>query len=147
MFGAVDMSGYPDILMWRSFDKSIVTNGTEIGVQFGNWGVGVTRNGVERFVMSDGKPWYAEHDGFKYDDTTIANVRQNADPRLHIFLKEPGQKNVFINMDATTTHAVPIEPYPDLMNSTIDKGYNTGYALRKGGTFDKELCENMLAYN
>ena len=147
MFGAVDMSGYPDILMWRGFDKSLVTNGTEVGVQFGNWGVGVTRNGVERFVMSDGKPWYATHDGFQYDDTTIGNVRQNADPRLHIFLKEPGQLNVFKNMEESTTHAVPVEPYPDILISDYNKAYSTGYALRKGGTFDKALCENGLAYN
>ena len=147
MFGAVDMSVYPDILMWRSFDKSIVTNNTEVMVQFGNHGVGVTRNGVERFVMSDGKPWYADHDGFTYDDSTISAVRKNADPRLFIFLKEPGQKNVFLNMEENTTHAVPIEPYPDIQNSNAEKAYNIGYALRKGGTFDKALCENYLAYN
>lgn len=148
MFGAVDMSVYPDILQWRAFDKSkFVTNNVEVGIQFGNFGAGVTRNGIERFVLSDGKPWYAKHNALVYDDTTIKNVRRDADPRLAIFLKEPGQKNVFKNMEASTTHAVPVEPYPDILNSDVEKGYSTGYTLRKGGTFDKALCENMLAYN
>lgn len=148
MFGAVDMSVYPDILMWRAYDKSKeVVHSSEVGVQFGNWGVGVTRNGVERFVMQDGKPWYAQHDGYTYDDSTIGSIREYTDPRLSIFLKEPGQKNVFKNMDASVTHAVPVEPYPNILNGNGDKGYSTGYSLRKGGTFDKALCENLYSYN
>lgn len=148
MFGATNMSVYPDVLMWRAYDKSkSVSHSSEIGVQFGNWGIGVTRNGVERFVMQDGKPWYASHDGYTYDDTTIGAIRQYTDPRLSIFLKEPGQKNVFKNMDASVTHAVPVEPYPNILNSDGNKGYSTGYTLRKGGTFDKALCENQYSYN
>ncbi|MDE6217212.1 RagB/SusD family nutrient uptake outer membrane protein [Bacteroides sp.] len=148
MFGAVDMSVYPDILMWRAYDKSqSVTNSSEIAVQFGNWGVGVTRNGVERFVMNDGKPWYASHNGFAYDDSTIGSIREVTDPRLSIFLKEPGQKNIFKNMESSVTHSVPVEPVPDITNDDSQKGYSTGYTLRKGGTFDKALCENGLSYN
>lgn len=148
MFGATNMSVYPDILMWRAYDKSkSVSHSSEIAVQFGNWGVGVTRSGVERFVMQDGKPWYASHDGYTYDDTTIGAIRRYTDPRLSIFLKEPGQKNVFKNMDASVTHAVPVEPFPDILNSDSNKGYSTGYTLRKGGTFDKALCENQYSYN
>ena len=148
MFGAVDMSIYPDILMWRAYDKSqSVVSSSEIAIQFGNWGVGMTRNGVERFVMEDGKPWYAQHDGYVYDDTEIKKVRENTDPRLSVFLKEPGQKNIFKNMDATVTHAVPVEPFPDITNGDSNKGYSTGYTLRKGGTFDKALCENLYSYN
>ena len=148
MFGAVDMSPYKDILMWREFSKGKeVTCNTEVGVQFGNWGTGVTRAGVESFVMKDGLPRYASHDGFTYDDSEIATVRANADPRLHIFLKEPGQANLFKNMDSPTTHGVPVEPYPDITNTDSQKGYSTGYTLRKGGTFDKALAENFYAYN
>lgn len=148
MFGATNMSVYPDVLMWRAYDKSKdVSHSSEIGVQFGNGGVGVTRNGVERFLMQDGKPWYASHEGYAYDDSTIGAIRQRTDPRLAIFLKEAGQKNVFKNMDASVTHAVPVEPYPDILNSDAQKGYSTGYSLRKGGTFDKALCENLYSYN
>lgn len=148
MFGAVDMSPYKDILMWREYNKSKnVICETEVGIQFGNWGIGVTRAGVESFVMKDGLPIYANHKGFTYDDSEIAKVRENADPRLHIFLKEPGQANLFKNMDSPTTHGVPVEPYPDITNADSEKGYSTGYTLRKGGTFDKALAEKSKAYN
>lgn len=148
MFGAVDMSVYPDILMWRAYDKSkSVTSLAEINVQFGNMGIGVTRNGVERFVMQDGKPWYAAHDGYTYDDSTIGKIREKADARLAIFLKEPGQKNVFKNMDFPATHSVLVEPYPNIFSTESNKGYSTGYALRKGGTFDRALCNNNESYN
>lgn len=146
MFGAVDMSSYPDVLLWREYNKGMfITNMVEVGIQFGNAGIGLTRSMVESFVMKDGKPTYASHDGFAYNDGTIQMIRENTDPRLHIFLKEPQQKNVFKNMDVNVTHAVEIEPVPNILTET--KGYSTGYAIRKGGTFDKALCENQLSYN
>ena len=147
MFGATDMSSYADILLWREYSKGLfITNMVEVGIQFGNAGIGLTRSMVESFVMKDGKPTYASHAGFTYDDGTIQAIRENADPRLHIFLKEPQQKNIFKNMDAKVTHAVEIEPVPNIL-LTGTKGYSTGYAIRKGGTFDKALCENQLSYN
>ena len=146
MFGAVDMSSYPDILLWRQYGLDMkLTHYVEVSIQQSNGDIGVTRGFVESFVMADGKPVYASHDGYKYDDTTIGNVRTNADPRLHIFLKEPNQKNAFKNMDGSETHVVEIEPYPNILSSS--KTYPTGYALRKGGTFDRKLCENGLSYN
>lgn len=108
-----------------------LTHYVEVSIQQSNGDIGLTRNFVESFIMADGKPIYASHDGFKYDDTTIGNVRTNTDPRLHIFLKEPNQKNAFKNMDGSETHMVEIEPYPNILTSS--KTYPTGYALRKGG--------------
>lgn len=146
MFGAVDMNLYPDILLWRQYGLDLkLTHYVEVSIQQSNGDIGLTRSFVESFVMADGKPIYAAHDNFKYDDTTIKGVRTNADPRLHIFLKEPEQKNAFKNMDGSETHVVEIEPYPNILNSS--KIYPTGYAIRKGGTFDRKLCENGLSYN
>lgn len=146
MFGAVDMSEYEDILLWRQYGLDLkCTNNVEVNIQESNGNVGLTRGFVESYVMKDGKPWYANHDGFSYDDGTIAKVRENADPRLHIFLKEPGQKNAFKNMEGSETHVVEIEPVPNIL--VASKIYPTGYAIRKGGTFDRRLCENALSYN
>lgn len=146
MFGAVDMSSYPDILLWRQYGLDLkLTHLVEVSIQQSNGDIGLTRSFVESFVMEDGKPIYAPHDGFTYDDSTIGTVRSHADPRLHIFLKEPGQKNAFKNMEGSETHVVEFEPYPNILTSS--KTYPTGYALRKGGTFDRKLCENQLSYN
>lgn len=147
MFGNTDMSTYPDVLLWREYSKGLgIINNVEVGIQHGNNGVGLTRSMIESFVMKDGKPHYASHTGFVYNDETLANIRENADPRLKIFLKEPNQKNLFKNMTSQETHGVEVEPYPDITNMNAEKGYSTGYTIRKGGTFDKDLCGNGNGY-
>ena len=147
MFGNTDMSTYPDVLLWREYSKGLgIVNNVEVGIQHGNNGVGLTRSMIESFVMKDGKPHYASHTGFVYNDETLANIRENADSRLKIFLKEPNQKNLFKNMTSQETHGVEVEPYPDITNMNAEKGYSTGYTIRKGGTFDKDLCGNGNGY-
>ena len=102
---------------------------------------------VEGFLMEDGKPIYARHTGYEYGDETLSAVRTNRDPRLKIFLKEPGQINVFINMDDRIGDMfVEVEPKPDITNGADDYLYTTGYTLRKGGTFDKALAGNHKGY-
>lgn len=146
MFGAPDMVNYPEVLQWREYSYSMgIFCSTEEHVTRGNDGSGPTRGLVEGFVMIDGKPIYAQHDGFTYNDQTLANVRQNADPRLHIFLKEPGQINLFLNMDSEADHGTEIEPYPNI-SGTGEAVSVTGYLLRKGGTFDKARTMNAKGY-
>lgn len=142
MFGNTDMSSYSDVILWRQYSKALkIQNNIESAVQHGNGGVGVTRSMVEGFLMADGKPIYASQ--FSYHDETIAAVRENRDPRLFIFLKEPGQVNLFKNMNfAEGDKNVDIEPIPDITNGTSEFGYSTGYALRKGGSFDRTNCVN-----
>lgn len=148
MFGTIDMSGYPEILLWREYSDALgIRNAVEVAIQRGNLGIGVTRSLVEGFLMADGKPIYAQHDDYIYDDNSLAKVRRNRDPRISIFLKEPGQVNTFKNMESSATMYIPIEPRPDITNGSDDRLYKTGYTLRKGGTFDRALCENGRSYN
>lgn len=140
LFGSTDPSGYPEVLLWKEYNEGLgIRNNVESGVQNANEGVGLTRSLVEGFIMSDGKPVYATHNGFTYDDTSIQTLRKNADPRLHIFLKEPGQINVFKNLDVASDNSVPVEPIPSITKSGWQK-YTTGYAMRKGGSFDNVQC-------
>lgn len=148
LFGNIDMSGFKEVLLWREYSRGLdVQNYVETAVNRGNAGSGVTRSLIESFVMMDGKPIYAKHDDYKYKDGTLTDVRTNRDPRLHIFLKEPGQTNVFKNMDDRVGDMfVEKEPIPDIANGASDRVYITGYALRKGGTFDKALAGNWKGY-
>lgn len=147
MFGSVDMSRFPDVLMWREYNEGLgIVNNVEIAVHYGNNGIGLTRSMIESFVMKDGKPWYAHHSGFVYDDSELTKIRANADPRLFLFLKEPGQKNMFKNMDSDKANGVEVEPVPAILYTDQGHCYSTGYALRKGGTFDKALTGNGLGY-
>lgn len=146
MFGSTDMSGYPDVLLWREYNEGLgVAHDVEIAVQKGNYAVGLTRSMVQGFIMIDGKPIYATHEGFSFNDKTLADIRKNADPRLYIFLKEPGQVNMFKNMDLESSKGVEIEPYPNILITESENGYSTGYAIRKGGAFDKKMTGSNIS--
>ncbi len=146
MFGNIDMTEFPEVLLWREYSSSLgIRNSIETAVERNNYACGPTRSLVEGFVMADGKPIYAS--SYTDSDATIHDVRANRDPRLTVFLKEPGQINCFLNMDDTQgTMYVTEEGYPDIVNGADDKLYFTGYALRKGGMFDKELAGNHTGW-
>lgn len=146
LFGNIDMTPYPEVLLWKEYSKSLgLVNNVEVAIQHGDIAGGITRGMVEGFIMADGKPAYDSQ--YEYCDTSVNKVWINKDPRLQIFLKHPGQKNVFKNLDATYgDHAVETEPVPTINNRSTEKGYSTGYAIRKGGTFDRALCANGAGY-
>lgn len=151
MFGTTDMSKYNEVLLWREYSVSQShTNVVEDAVQRNNYGTGLTRSLVESFLMEDGKPIYAEHDGFTYDDNSLDKVAAHRDPRLQIFLKTPGQINCYKNMDYSQgDRYIDVEPaYPDITNGDATNWrYITGYCMRKGGTFDRKLCQKDKSYN
>lgn len=146
LFGNTDMTPYKEVLLWREYNKGLgICNNVEVAIQHGNWANGVTRGMVEGFVMADGKPRYDSQ--YAYDDNSIAKVRENRDPRFTIFLKEPGQINVFKNMqDNTGDQIKEIEDYPHITEGSEEYGNTTGYTLRKGGTFDRSLTKNWNGY-
>lgn len=145
IFGTEELSSYPEVLLWRQYSKSLgVTHCVVVAAQHGDYGIGVTRGMVDGFLMQNGLPIYAQGSGYQ-GDQTIADVRTGRDPRLFVFLKEPGQKNILIE-NADGSHAVPVEPYPDLISTSSESGYSTGYALRKGSSFDQGQCGNGSCY-
>jgi len=144
MFSAEVMSSYSEVLLWRQYNKTLVTHNVPVNAQAGNYAVGLTRSLVESFLMANGLPIYASESGYKGDDY-IADVRANRDGRLNLFLKEPGQKNVLLNL-AQGSHATEIEPIPMVWESSYEKKYSTGYAIRKGLTYDAAHCGNGQGY-
>jgi hypothetical protein len=146
MFGDVDMSGYPEVLLWRQYSKSMgVTHGVPIAVSRGGHSCGITRGLVDAFLMENGLPIYAANSFYAGDDY-IADVRTNRDNRLFLFLKEPGQKNYFFTSDpSVANYMTQDEPYPLIKMNNTD-GYNTGYAFRKGGSFDGAQGGNGQCY-
>lgn len=145
VFSAENMSSYPEVLMWRQYNQGLgVVHCVNMATQFGNYGVGVTRGLVESFLMKNGLPIYADGSGY-HGDMSIADVRADRDPRLTVFLKEPGQYNLLFP-HAQATHAQEIEPAPLLFDGGSDHRYVTGYALRKGWTPDGIQCGNGNNY-
>lgn len=143
MFGDDDMSTYPDVLLWREYNKGLgITNHLEVIVQ---GGYDVTRSMVDCFLMEDGRPVY--NSSIPYDDQTIAKARSNRDLRLVAFMKQPGQINYFINEDYPADHARKDEAFPplDVGDGTVNRSL-TGYRIRKGGSFDKARCDQWNSY-
>lgn len=144
MFGAVDMSGYSEVLLWRQYNESLSTHNVPVYAQLGNHGVGLTRSMVESFLMKNGLPIYATGSGYHGDDY-IADVRKDRDGRLVLFLKEPGQKNILVNLDKGT-HGTPIEPIPRIFEANAEKAYSSGYTIRKGISYDGAQTNNGLGF-
>ncbi|MEO8949367.1 MAG: RagB/SusD family nutrient uptake outer membrane protein [Mucilaginibacter sp.] len=144
MFGALNMTGYSEVLLWRQSISTANTHNVPVYAQLGNDGVGVTRSMVESFVMANGLPIYAPGSGWAGDDY-ITNQRTNRDGRLNLFLKEPGQKNVLLDF-GQGDHETDIEPVPLIYLTTGEQRYTTGYALRKGISYDGAQAKNGGAF-
>ena len=145
MFGKEDLSTYaPEVLLWRQYNRGLgVCHNATQAAQMSNNQVGVTRGMVESFVMQNGLPIYDSESGYA-GDFTIADVRKDRDPRLVVFLKEPGQKNILIE-NSIGGFAVPIEPKPNILNDKTPGAGDlnvTGYILRKGISFDQKQATN-----
>lgn len=140
MFAAEDCSKYPEVLLWRQFAYGTLMHGGCIGANQGNWGLGLSRGYIQNFLMADGTPvythgTYADGDGYYQGDKTLDDVVANRDGRLTLFLKCPGQVNIFNITTALQSNCETIEPYPGILKASTQVHYNTGYAIRKGGTF------------
>lgn len=152
MFALEDLSGVQEVLLWRQYARGLETHNVNSAAGRGNYRIGVTRGLVNSFLMADGTPVYthgsyAGGDGYYRGDKTIADVRANRDSRLVIFLKEPGQKNILFEADNNEgTEAVFTEPYPLITLGDGERGYATGYALRKGGSFNRKYYGNGKGY-
>jgi len=135
MFSDVDLKPYGEVLLWKRYSKDLgLTHNVPVYAELGNDGVGLTKGMVDGFLMSNGLPIYAPGSGYAGDDS-ITLVRKNRDGRLWLFLKEPKQVNILWNT-GPGDHSTLIEPIPDILNSSAEQKYNTGYAIRKGLNYD-----------
>ncbi|NCC10683.1 MAG: RagB/SusD family nutrient uptake outer membrane protein [Bacteroidia bacterium] len=152
MFAQENLSNVREVLLWRQYARGLATHNVNAAAARGNYRIGVTRGLVNSFLMKDGMPvyahgTYADGDGFYKGDKTLTDVRTNRDTRLSLFLKEPGQKNILFEVNNTEgTEAVMIEPYPAVTLGDSERGYATGFALRKGGSLNKKQYANGGGY-
>lgn len=137
MFASVDMSGYPEVMLFRSYswDLSVVHSESAYASKANN-GNGTTKSMVDAFLMQNGLPIYADRSGYA-GDSDLHKITTDRDTRLQIFLKQQGDRNFFGEAgDQGTT----IEPWPDLTCGTYNNKYVTGYCIRKGMNHDGEMA-------
>lgn len=152
MYAQEDLSGIPEVLLWRQYVRDLYMHQVNAMASRGNNRIGLTRGYVQNFLMQDGTPvythgTYADGDGYYMGDKELANVAVNRDSRLAIFLKVPGQTNILYELDNSEgTEAVVTEPYPQILLGDTERGYATGYAIRKGGSFNRKYYGNYRGY-
>lgn len=135
MFADTDMSGYSEVLLWKSYSVAEgVVNSVVNYAAASNQGYGITKSMVDAFVMKDGRPIYVSGDDYP-GDADLKRITDGRDTRAEIFIKKPGDTNLH-SEPGPETYA--IEPWPNIVNSTASMRWTTGYAIRKGLNFDGE---------
>lgn len=133
MFGAKDMTPYSEVLLWKRYDLGLwITNTVSEFASKGNNGYGITKSMIDAFIMTNGKPIYAEGSAYE-GDNNLLTLTKNRDSRAQIFFKKPGDNNFH---SEAGQQGVRVEPYPDITSATPSLKYTTGYAIRKGLNFD-----------
>lgn len=126
MFSAIDMSGYDEVLFWRSYSQEMnVLHAVGPGLRTGQ-DYGFTKGYVDGFLMKNGLPIYANNSGYK-GDNTIQILKEGRDERLQLFLSDP-------------TNLVVLESKlqkgkPNILGVQTEKEV-TGYATRKCYNYD-----------
>lgn len=127
MFSDRDMSKYPEILFWRDYDLALnITHGVTIYIERGG-NTGFTKGLVDGFLMKNGLPIYADGSGYK-GDVTIANVKENRDERLQLFVYD---ENDLVHLKSDTAFF----NVPKIINLKEVKDV-TGYRSKKYMSFD-----------
>ena len=137
MFASVNMDGYREVMLYRSYDSGLgIEHAVSAYASRANNGCGTTKSMVDAFVMSNGKPVYAPGSGYR-GDRDLMKLTEGRDSRLSVFLKKPGDNNFHT---PAGSEGVTVEPWPDLTSGTTNNKYCTGYALRKGKSFDGDMA-------
>ena len=133
MFGATDMSSYPEVMLWRQYSiDQFVTNTINQWTTDSNCGYGTTKSMVDAFVMTNGLPIYASASGYP-GDRDLQTITKDRDLRAQLFIKKPGDRNLF---GTPTGPGQEIEGWPRITDGAQSNRYTTGYTLRKGLNFD-----------
>jgi hypothetical protein len=133
MYGDPDLSGYDEVIFWKEYSRALgITHNVSVVVTGGCQKAGLTRGYVDNFLMADGTPIYAVTDGSYKGDDSLNLVKENRDGRLQLFLKAPGEKNWYLDGNVPERCYNPIEQAPDVVLGDAEKGYSTGYTIRKG---------------
>ncbi|MEG2067611.1 MAG: RagB/SusD family nutrient uptake outer membrane protein [Tannerellaceae bacterium] len=127
MFGAENMDGYKEVLMWHDFNSSLNVGNAIVTYIVAGTGTGFTRGYVESYLMKNGLPIYANASGYK-GDKTLDMTKEGRDERLQLFMiSEKARRNTFTPDDSTRSFFGA----PNVVDATESRRV-TGYSTRKG---------------
>ena len=116
-----DLTGVPEVMYWRRYERGIFTN--HVQSYHRGYNGGVTKSLVEDYLCTDGLPitLSSEYQG----DAQIEDVFKNRDPRLRQTVLHPDDVMVYGYANFDT------RPYPRLVGMAGGQRINTGYHLIK----------------
>ena len=127
MFGVPNPSTYPEVLLWREYNRAAsVVHHTSNRISTGT-GTGWTRGLVESFLTKEGKPYYAV--ASTRSDATIKDVKKDRDGRLQLFMFAEGDVSEFRPDNVTLFQQALFLDGSEVKEST-------GYRQRKGKNYD-----------
>ncbi|WP_026809944.1 RagB/SusD family nutrient uptake outer membrane protein [Arenibacter latericius] len=135
MFGEVNYSDNPEILLWKEFNRDLgMVHGVQYQMANGNsGGMGLTKNFIESYLVIDGNP-ITNPDGTPNSlyngDESISSTFKNRDPRAKQTVFTPGFP-IRINTGNDTIHYVRAN-----IDAPAHTKNTTGYQLNKGLNWD-----------
>lgn len=129
MFADQDMSSYSEVLLWASYNSEFgTTQYMQNYLLNGGGNSGYTRSLMESFLMKNGLPIYAAGSGY-HGDRELADVKQDRDERLQLFLMAPGEllynEGMNEKLYAKNPPVLDIPEQRSVTGYPIKKGVNT----------------------
>lgn len=137
MFCDENMESYPEVIMWRQFDREAgVTHNIQMQLERNGGGTGYTRGLVNSFLMENGLPIYAAGSGYdtEWEKQGVKATLQKRDSRIRIFTKQDG------DVDYYAANGTPVLATEDwLFKGDSETRMVTGFALKKGKHYSNEM--------
>lgn len=151
LFNSVDLSGIPEILLWRAYGVSSNATSFHYVVGYiqrnGGGNAGFTRSMVDSYLMANGLPIYAEGSGY-HGDSSYAEVFEGRDPRMGHTILKTGD---LLADDATFNNYIKSDDKGyyyrgPIFETSAENGNVTGYSLKKGLNPDAAFASTKQGY-
>lgn len=143
MFGEQNLDGYDEVMMYRAYQITAPAVSTQIQHAFmtHGGGFGYTRGMIRSFVMANGLPIYAAGSGYdeNWESDGVTATLQGRDSRAQIFVRGDNCITAYQNGEESNHYNGSW-----LLTETATQNPITGYANKKGCSFDGEMAEGNL---
>lgn len=152
LFNSVDLSGIPEILLWRKYSLNSDASSYHYVVSYlqrdGSGNSGFTRSMVDSYLMKDGLPIYAAASTYQGDDT-YGHLFADRDPRMDQTILKPG--DLLSDKPNLVYYVKKSDGFGYYFRAPIFEGQTensnpTGYSFRKGLNTSGDMQTTKASY-
>ena len=118
-----DLTGNPEVLYWRRYERGIFTN--HVQSYHRGYNGGATKSMVEDYLCTDGLP--ISLSPLYQGDAVYEDIFENRDPRLRQTILHPEDQAIY----NYGNHAIDVYPYPRVQGMPGGQKTYTGYHIIK----------------